>query len=111
CLASAAAHSPPSPSSSADSPSRRPSPSSIVPSRKPFLTAPAKTVTNASLYFKSSITSNCCIFRRMAEQIDGNAKVRATFNLPRELVEEARDTVVALAGPPHRLTLAKLAEM
>jgi hypothetical protein len=47
----------------------------------------------------------------MAEQIDGNAKVRATFNLPRELVEEARDTVVALAGPPHRLTLAKLAEM
>jgi hypothetical protein len=47
----------------------------------------------------------------MAEQIDSNAKVRATFNLPRELVEEARDTVVALAGPPHRLTLAKLAEM
>jgi hypothetical protein len=47
----------------------------------------------------------------MAEQINSNAKVRATFNLPRELVEEARDTVVALAGPPHRLTLAKLAEM
>ncbi len=37
-------------------------------------------------------------------------KVRCTFNLPRELMEEARDTVVALAGPPHRLTLAKLAE-
>ncbi len=37
-------------------------------------------------------------------------KVRATFNLPRALMEEARDTVVALSGPPHRLTLAKLAE-
>ena len=38
-------------------------------------------------------------------------KVRATFNLPLDLVEEARDTVVALSGPPHRLTLAKLVEL
>jgi hypothetical protein len=38
------------------------------------------------------------------------AKVRATFHLPEELMNEARNTVVALSGPPHRLTLAKLAE-
>jgi len=38
------------------------------------------------------------------------AKARATFNLPYELIEEARDTVVALSGPPYRLTLAKLVE-
>jgi hypothetical protein len=38
------------------------------------------------------------------------AKVRATFHLPRELMNEARNTVVALSGPPYRLTLAKLAE-
>jgi hypothetical protein len=37
-------------------------------------------------------------------------KVRATFHLPLDLLNEARNTVVALAGPPHRLTLAKLAE-
>lgn len=34
--------------------------------------------------------------------------IRATFHLPFDLVEEARDTSVALAGPPHRMTLAKL---
>ena len=38
------------------------------------------------------------------------AKVRATFHLPEDLMNEARNTVVALSGPPHRLTLAKLAE-
>jgi hypothetical protein len=38
------------------------------------------------------------------------AKVRATFLLPIELVNEARNTVVALSGPPHRLTLARLME-
>ena len=37
-------------------------------------------------------------------------KVRATFQLPSELLNEARNTVVALSGPPHRLTLAKLME-
>ncbi len=47
----------------------------------------------------------------MTDEPGPNGKVRATFNLPRDLVEEARDTVVALAGPPHRLTLAKLAEI
>ncbi len=54
--------------------------------------------------------------QRAREELDGDrlgreGKVRATFNLSRELVEEARDTVVALSGPPHRLTLAKLAEI
>jgi len=38
------------------------------------------------------------------------AKVRATFHLPEGLLEEARDAVVHLSGPPARLTLATLAE-
>lgn len=46
----------------------------------------------------------------MPEDAVGRRKVRATFNLPDELLEEARDTVVALAGPPYHLTLAKLVE-
>lgn len=37
-------------------------------------------------------------------------KVRATFHIPEDLLNEARNTVVALSGPPHRMTLAKLAE-
>jgi hypothetical protein len=37
-------------------------------------------------------------------------KVRATFQLPAELMNEARNTVVALSGPPHRMTLARLVE-
>lgn len=36
--------------------------------------------------------------------------VRATFHLPVGLVDELRDVVVALSGPPARLTLARLAE-
>ena len=39
-----------------------------------------------------------------------SAKVRATLYLPEELLEEARDAVVHLAGNPVRLTLTKLAE-
>ena len=38
------------------------------------------------------------------------AKARATFHLPAGLLEEMRDTVVALSGPPHRLTMSGLAE-
>ena len=38
------------------------------------------------------------------------AKVRATFQVPAELLNEARNAVVALSGPPHRMTLAKLVE-
>ncbi len=36
-------------------------------------------------------------------------KVRATFHLPQQLLEEARNTVYWLSGPPTRLTLADLA--
>ena len=50
----------------------------------------------------------------MSEAIEDNqgrsGKVRATFHLPEDLMNEARNTVVALSGPPYRLTLAKLAE-
>lgn len=38
------------------------------------------------------------------------SKVRATFHLPTDLVNEIKDVVVALSGPPLRLTLASLAE-
>src|SRR5207237_8849239 len=37
-----------------------------------------------------------------------SAKGRATFHLPAELLDEMRNTVVALAGPPPRLAKAKL---
>jgi hypothetical protein len=37
-------------------------------------------------------------------------KVRATFHIPEELFEEARDAAVHLCGPPLRLTLAAIAE-
>ncbi|HLW46503.1 MAG TPA: hypothetical protein VKW09_01890 [bacterium] len=37
-------------------------------------------------------------------------KVRATFHLSAELLDELRDVVVALSGPPDRLTLSDLAE-
>ena len=37
-------------------------------------------------------------------------KVRSTYYLPENLVEEARNAVLALAGPPLHLTLAALVE-
>jgi hypothetical protein len=37
-------------------------------------------------------------------------KVRATLYLPHDLLDEARDAAVHLAGYPARLTLTKLAE-
>lgn len=37
-------------------------------------------------------------------------KVRATLYLPADLLEEARDATVHLAGYPARMTLTKLAE-
>ncbi len=37
-------------------------------------------------------------------------RVRATFHLPEALLDELRATVVALSGPPDRLTLARVAE-
>jgi hypothetical protein len=36
-------------------------------------------------------------------------KARATFHVPAELLDEMRNAVVALSGPPHRLTMSKLA--
>lgn len=42
---------------------------------------------------------------------NGNSpKVRATLYLPADLLDEARDAAVFLAGYPTRLTLTKLAE-
>jgi hypothetical protein len=37
-------------------------------------------------------------------------KVRATFQISAELLDELRDVVVSLSGPPDRLTLSDLAE-
>ena len=39
-----------------------------------------------------------------------SSKVRATIYLPLDLLDEARDAAVFLAGYPARLTLTKLAE-
>ncbi|HID75307.1 MAG TPA: hypothetical protein EYP56_04845 [Planctomycetaceae bacterium] len=39
-----------------------------------------------------------------------SAKVRATLYLPLDLLEEARDAAVFLAGYPARLTLTRLME-
>ena len=35
---------------------------------------------------------------------------RATFHLPADLLNEMRNAVVALSGPPNRLTMSKFAE-
>lgn len=43
-------------------------------------------------------------------QPDGKTKVRATIYLPLEVLNEARDAAVHLAGYPARLTLTQLAE-
>ena len=40
----------------------------------------------------------------------GAEKVRATFHLPADLLDELRGAVVQLSGPPLRLTLAAAAE-
>ena len=49
--------------------------------------------------------------RRPAASVQRPApRVRATFHLPLDLVEEARNATVALSGPPTRLTLARLVE-
>ena len=36
--------------------------------------------------------------------------LRASFQVPQELLMEIRDTVIALSGPPERLTMARFAE-
>lgn len=37
-------------------------------------------------------------------------KARATLNLPTDLMDEVRDCVIALSGPPTRLTVSALCE-
>ncbi len=48
----------------------------------------------------------------MKEQrgVSGSRKVRATLYLPADLLDEARDAAVFLAGYPVRMTLTRLAE-
>ena len=48
--------------------------------------------------------------RKAAAEKQAAPKVRATFHLPQDLLDETRDAVVHLSGPPVRLTLAALAE-
>ncbi len=43
-------------------------------------------------------------------QRNNSPKVRATIYLPLDVIDEARDAAVHLAGYPARLTLTKLAE-
>ncbi|MEO6797248.1 MAG: hypothetical protein ABI401_12695 [Candidatus Dormibacter sp.] len=50
-------------------------------------------------------------WRRPSEPRHPSPQGRATFHLPGDLLNEMRNTVVALAGPPHRLTMSKLAEV
>lgn len=38
-------------------------------------------------------------------------KIRASFLIPDALLEQIRDAVVALQGPPYRMTMAKFAEL
>lgn len=40
----------------------------------------------------------------------GGKKTRVSFHLSETLAERVRNTVYALSGPPHRLTMAKMAE-
>jgi len=47
---------------------------------------------------------------RPPEKAPRTPKVRATFHLPAALLDGLRDAVVALSGPPLRLTLAHLEE-
>ncbi len=47
----------------------------------------------------------------MTRSFHGAQKVRATIYLPHDVLEEARNAAVHLAGNPARLTLTKLAEL
>ena len=41
---------------------------------------------------------------------EGEKKTRVSFHLSETLAERVRNTVDALSGPPHRLSMAKIAE-
>lgn len=43
-------------------------------------------------------------------QASGTRRIRATLYIPADLLDEARNAVVSLAGYPVRMTLARLAE-
>lgn len=61
----------------------------------------------------NAIHTNCTgalIFQGKSMQSDGHPKVRATIYLPLDVLNEARDAAVHLAGYPARLTLTQLAE-
>jgi hypothetical protein len=47
---------------------------------------------------------------KVCHSSDVSPKVRATLYLPADLLDEARDATVFLAGYPARLTLTKLVE-
>jgi hypothetical protein len=69
----------------------------------------ARKVSVASKGAPKEVTASAPAVPRAREK--GKAKaIKATFNLPESLVDEARAAVVALAGPPARLTLAALVE-
>jgi len=44
------------------------------------------------------------------EQVAKPTYCRASFQIPQELLSEIRDAVIALSGPPERLTMARFAE-
>jgi hypothetical protein len=48
---------------------------------------------------------------RVAAAPEAPARTATTLHLSRELVEECRDAVVHLAGPPRHLTLTALVEL
>ena len=47
----------------------------------------------------------------MDQQMNQLAKIRATLYLPPDVLEEARNATVHLAGSPARMTLTKLVEV
>jgi hypothetical protein len=49
--------------------------------------------------------------RPWRDRTDSPGRSRATFYLPPDLLNELRNTVVALSGPPHRLTMSRLAQI
>ncbi len=48
--------------------------------------------------------------RKKPKKAERPKKIRSTFHLTEDIVEEARNAVVFLSGPPERLTLASLTE-
>ena len=69
---------------------------------------PAKAATKASR--RGLTPAGAVAARARPAEPPKREKVRATFHLPEDLVNECRDAVVTLSGPPLRLTMAALAE-